>query len=149
MAIANKITCDQAARILNNSGYNVIVDNDYDSNGFILHIGVRNHIDNESDWFELSDRQVKEWAEVYTTIVEEDLKDYKSDLDKIFEVGKIDGNMLRFGYYRQVDIDELNRVLVESVSSQYKAIEMSDYDEDRGWMYWYRVEKYLDPSILF
>ena len=63
----------------------------------------------------------------------------KSELDNLFNVERIKGDTIRFGYYKKIDVDRLNTILKENLYGNYRAYEEYDYEEDRGWMYWYKV----------
>lgn len=64
------------------------------------------------------------------------LKEVEKELGD-FQIGQVMGNSnpiyLRFGYWKQVDVEKLQSILSNSAT----VVEDSDYDDDCGWNYSY------------
>lgn len=67
------------------------------------------------------------------------LKEVENQLGE-FEVGQVMGGKndvyLRFGYWKQVDVNKLQEVLGNSAN----VVEDEDFDDDCGWLYSYKLK---------
>ena len=67
------------------------------------------------------------------------LKEVENQLGE-FEVGQVMGGgnsvYLRFGYWKRVDVTKLQEVIGNSA----QVVEDSDYDDDCGWQYSYKLK---------
>lgn len=77
----------------------------------------------------------------------EALEKIRSELGQ-FEVGRVIGgdnrHYLRFGYWKQVDIDSLSEILRPLIVVE----ENSDFDDDCGWKYSYHLYSKIEWDIL-
>lgn len=140
MAIYNKITTDNASLYLRDIGVKTHcehVDGEYR-----LHLCLKRNGDEYL--FELSDRCVREYDDIYKEFIEgliNDMMFHHSESIRRLKGGtdlKISGNSITFGGYSQVDLDKLKKI-VDSYCSDLYVNEVEYDEEDRGWMYWYKI----------
>lgn len=141
MAIYNKITTDNASLYLRDMGIKTHCEH---VNGeYRLHVCL-NVPSGDEYLLELSDKCVRDYDNEYKVFMESvifDMVFHCSESISKLKGGtdlKVSGNSITFGGYSQVDLEKLKEIVTGYSSDLY--VKEIEYDEeDRGWMYWYKI----------